>query len=280
MGKSASFDRRRFLELAGVGLATSALTPWMSGCEVSRDAAAAPGRCPSDIDNPSIPDTPLGSAWKRARSRGSPLLIMLADPKKVGHYSLRWSAYLDCASDAAQAELALCELAFAIPEQVRAIWNDQLDERATIPFGLVIEPPRGVVQRVAAADSEPSERDFYYLPNVANLRPWIAEMERALHAAIAPDEATFERAAKAVLGEKAGSRRACEAALARLSRERNAKTVPAGARWARRFGACASVEFEDGTKQSTHPGAGVACGMGSISNETRHFLWMYTGNRH
>ncbi len=234
---SAAIDRRSFL----LASARASLGTW-SAC--ARD----------------------GAATERGSTARGPLLVLLEHDDASGLY---WGAYLDLVSDAGAADLALCDLAFETPQRARK----RLPAGATFQAGIAlwIDVPGAPPVFIAKPPSPPAFDDLVDSRRAEHLHPWLDETERALHAVIAPDEETFARRARLVLGASAGPRSQSEARLTAMGRERLARSAPRGAKWARSAG-CGALEFEDGTSES----AGYACGMGSLTGSARRFLHAYT----
>lgn len=272
---SSQFDRRRFLELAGAGLV--GVTLGTSACSRGESTSAASADATTTSAPPEDPpvaasDNVVARAWSRARTRGVPLLVLIDKADNVEASGYAWGTYLNFASDAAYADLALCELVYSRIDAAYEIWRDELHVDEPRPRALVVRALTPALTRVPYTALALEWSDFAGDPTATKLRTWMMTTESQLHAAIAPDEASFVQAAGVVLGAVPASRAAAEAALAQRAREALTRTAPPGAKWGTPSG-CAGLEFDDGTLEEP----GVACGMGHVDEVSRRFLGYLAG---
>lgn len=270
-------DRRVLLALAG---ATAAGFAALSIGSLITDAGASREWESTLLDTAGEPDRALARAWERAQTRHVPLVVLLDVRREEGDGTYAWAAYLDLASDAAHAHLALCELVFASAEQVRRVcpepdWRDALDRGGELTSALVVHTDPPAVVRVEPVWMELTVWNFLDVEPTPEVLQWVRETEARLNRAIAPDTSTFERSARAALGQPTAARATLEATLAAASRERLARLALPGAKWVKPGRECGELEFEDGT----HDGVAITCGAAVCTPRSRHFLWLYTNDR-
>jgi hypothetical protein len=245
------FHRRRVLELASSGVLAWSLGPTLSGCRRIPPSQAGE----------------LAGARDRARSEGKPLLVLLADPDNPSQRGIEWSAYFDLASDQALAELSGCELAFAVPEQVRAAFPSMRIVETSLFHAVLVEPDGRTFLPVPIVRPEPGWQVLVESKDSERLRPWIVQFEGTLHAVLSTSR-SLPRVAPG--SDPHGEARALRARLR--------EAAPAGGKWAKGFGGCGSIEFEDGSvfDEPSENGLMIACGMAHHSETSRRFLWLYS----
>lgn len=262
MNEVPEFDRRRFLVLAGATCVVAGAGKAQRD-DVRPGATDAQGKASTET-----PLSPLEEAWKRARTSGRPLFVMLTTSEQnPSTRSELWTLYLDLAPDAALADLELCELAFASTAQVAQVWKD-VKLWPVVPLALVFVP-EGNAARCTSIDDPPSRLQPHLEPREVTRRYHI-EIAKLIRRAVLPDAARFEALAKLVLGADAGTHEQSEARLANRCRERLSKEAPAGARWAR-FGGCGQVLSGKEVLVGSHG----PCGTAALGPDARRFLWLY-----
>lgn len=260
---SVSFERRRVLGLTSFvmfALTSSSCTP----VEYARAPSIAKVMPAGELDARTF-----AAVTRRARERGLPLLVMLDDWRTDGDFrGDQWAVVLDFAPPAILAELGLCELAFARPEQVAELWPGIPPDEGASPFALLLrDPPTGPVKLFVATPA-PSLELLHDKSRTEELYPWLRDVYLTLHRELAPDEANFERAAQRVLGERAGTRAECEAELASSTRARRMR-APAGARW-----------IDPDAEEYRRPGCGATpCGAAATPKRSRRFLTLLAEQR-
>ena len=236
-----SLHRRRFLQLAGGGAAAWGLARLLPSCsQVAR-----------------APASELEQLWTRARDDGRPLLVLLAEPGNPEWRGLQWGAYLELASDPAMADLAACELAFAVPEQVRALHPRVELGTSELPQALLLRPGLRSLAPVPEPSPVPPWSVFVDAEkNPVMLREWIAQLEASIRQALTAS----------------GVPTSPDPRAAASLRERLRASAPAGGRWARSFGPCCEIQLEDGTRIDSVKD----CGMAFLPEKSRRFLWLYS----
>jgi hypothetical protein len=189
--------------------------------------------------------------------------VLLADPDDPAHRGMQWSAYFDLASDEALAELSRCELAFAVPGQVDAALPWVRIDGTDLPQAVLVEPDGLASAPIPAVRPEPDWSVLSETKDSQPLQGWITRFEAAVRAVLASSPSLPRAGAETDVQGPARSLRA-----------RLRETAPAGGKWAKRFGDCGSIEFEDGSENSESDRA-VLCGMAFHSETSRRFLWLY-----
>lgn len=258
-------DRRRFLQLASTWIAASGPIRAMESPARGRSTG------PSTDGGASVAPTAIEEAWKRARSRDVPLLVMLARTAPDVERGRWWGRFLDESGDAAHADLALCELVYASAGDARTQFPGAGLAVEEIPLGLVVVP--GDAERPFMPLERPhlDARNVHAQDDVTQRHEEHAALAMTIREAVAPTDARFEALAKRVLGVTDGRRRSCESALARRLVERVRDDAPAGARWVT-SGGCGEIRAGREVLQSSSG----PCGTAMLGPESRRFLWLYT----
>jgi hypothetical protein len=260
-------DRRRFLVLSGLVLAA---WPGSAAGTGAQDRPAGEPKPP-----PKITAVELAAAWKRAQASTRPLLVMLVQPEPEGlARGMQWGQFLELAPESARAELELCELALATATQVRELWPELALSAEALPHGLLFVPGEARAHTIVLEAGLAAWPDPWVPRESAALKACHAALAKALHAAIAPDEATFEQRARLALGAEAAPRATVEKELARRLRTRLWTTAPAGARWGYR------TPDADASNDPVLPQCMTGpCGTGHMSVPSYRFLRLYVEPR-
>lgn len=263
---SSRIERRRFLVLAA---ASSALI----ACK-REDKNSQPTQA---VASPKADDAhaELLAAAERARESGRPLLVMLAQVSRAPRdHAWVWTRYLQFADTRGLADLALCELAFTSCERATTLWPSAELRCADAPLAMVVTPEDGKIARVRldqrGFDSLRAFEDQDHVPtSIEQQKIWVTSLAAELHRVIAPDDATFERRARRVLGETPLAREEWPNVLARRLRAFLETSAPAGARWAQDNG-CGAIEID-----GELVGVVSLCGTGYVEETSRRFLHLY-----
>lgn len=264
---SSRLERRRFLVLAA---ASGALIACKREDENAHPAQAA--------ESPRADDAHAGlrAAAERARESGRPLLVMLAQSARLPRdHGWVWTRYLASADAPALADLAMCELAFTSCERAGALWPGAELRCSDAPLAIVVLPEDGSIVPVridqAGRASLLAFEDLEHVPSdPEQQRAWVHALAVELHRVLAPDDATFERRARRVLGDTPLARAEWTAELARRASAFLAASAPAGSRWAEDNG-CGGFWIDGAAEEETL----TLCGMGYADEASRRFLHLY-----
>lgn len=181
----STLDRRRLITLAGAAFFASSLARGEGQLVRSTPAAA--------------PESQLARLVRWASDAGVPLVLML-EGTAAEYRWLQWKTVFDRASDATLAELALCEFEFATASDVFSVWPDAALNPVMIPLGILIEPGSSKFREIRIATELPDAAAFRDAARAHELTPWLREVHGKLHDVIAPDETTFDRRMRVMLG--------------------------------------------------------------------------------
>lgn len=300
--------RRNFLGLASASAAGIALPGWLAQGFGSRpqDGWSPPegGARNGDVADPR-------DAWRRARAAGRPLLVLTIPAELASQFERGsvWGELLMNGSAECLSDLALCDVVCAELAVLRRALPGLPGLSREESLAVLIESDD---PRAQAVDAELPSVHFRWGENDANeiyereVRGRIAELEAVLREALAPDESTLERRARACAtalgievdpplldptrstrrGARAEARRA--PAMVRLAAERTPArrkqligllagvaaerlqvAPPPGALWASSTGCGLTVEGRE------DEGLRVACGMGHTPEISRRFLYFF-----
>jgi len=295
-------DRRNFLHSAGVGLAALSLPGWVQSCTRGTELRGGDPLLPSG--EPSS----AAEALAFAKARGRPLLVFV-QPDHIGHRYERGAllgVYLNRAMVEQMADLALCDIWCARPDEIRSRLapGAKVDD-ATL--ALLVETQLGFHVLVNGNPTMESESSTYTdTREVEAARAHNQSLYERLHAVIAPNRATLRRRSEeacamvfprrsstsvpndrtdvteARLVERVPayvrwraedadpvSRNAWMTMLNDEAVRRWRQSPPPTARWARATGCGAEIEGEA-------PRGGVDCGMGFTSEYSARFLVFFT----
>lgn len=287
----ANFDRRRCLVLIGSSLA------FVSFAYAREDTKPVPEKGPATSDEP---ESPLAAAARRAKDAGKPLFVMFDHGRARDYLSGdQWAVVLDFSPQATLAELALCELVYASAKEVLATWPQLEPHENARTFALVVRapstpkaddgkaptpgsPPRArpampaavpgprppELARLIVATPAPSLELLHDKSRTEELYPWLRDVYLTIHRELAPDDESFLRAARAVIGARAATRSQLEGELASITRARRMR-APDGARW-----------IDPDGEEYLRPGCGgTPCGTASMPRRSRRFLSLLVEKR-
>jgi len=271
-------QRRQLLTLAAGGLAGAGAPSWVA-----------------ERFTPERDRRLVEAGVQRAKTAGKPLLVLLVPETDEGGATQRgqlWGAFFGLASDEDLAELALCEVVCAPASELP---NGALAEGALAVL-LEADPLQREGVGVSAADLDgplPSPYEVLETPPAVVQR--LGLLRARLRAAIVPDAATIEYRKQRSLASLTGmepwvlegfwtwSNRpklsSADRAAGFLYWEALRTRVPE-ARWRSVLGRAAALRLweQDPAGASWHqtPAVCPPCGMGHVSDASRHFLRFFT----
>lgn len=316
-------DRRHFLKWSGALASLSACTS-LAGCKSEPLAQpdqpfVTPLRPPPPaalLEDPfQAVDKDLAETFERARALGKPTLLFVKDAQKYSpqpNHATLFARFLWDGKDGFWSDLALCELAGASLDEIRAavpradiegesyfVLVEQCDEgrraellcvRTPSPFDrglkmkarrlaleLDLSEWRSELHRVVAGDLTVLQRRADDARRALGPAA-VADIDAVMHGGETPSDELLAGAPAIFLLDAAMRPESGQPNKLRLEERTRARVIQegiSGAGWAR-YVSCAEPIRERHGKRLPKQSAGVACGMGSVDEFGAQFLWYYS----